>query len=141
MQTMSNPPKNSAVKPTRPKPVSLTGISSGQVKHVEGVVCPSMACACRKPKEWTDYDKLPSYVSATASAYIGCPVLICSIQDVITELAYINSRSYVGKILAREGLRYSIGLTYAQFRCATAARFQSAAQPNKRIRVGKSGSR
>jgi len=119
MQNMNIPPKKPARKPTRSIAVSPTGISSVQeAKHVEGVVCPSIACACRKPKEWTDYDKLPSYVSATASAYIGCPVLICSIQDVIIELAYINSRSYVGKILAREGLRYSIGLTFAYFRCA-----------------------
>jgi len=82
---------------------------------------------------WIDYDKLPSEVSANASADTGCPVLICAVQDVRIELAYINSLSYVGKILAREGLRSFSVLTFAPFRCAATARFQSVAQQNKKI--------
>ncbi len=66
---------------------------------------------------WVDYDKLPSDVSATASAFIGCPILYCPVQDVRIELAYINSLSFVGKILAREGLRNFSVLTFAPFRC------------------------
>ena len=67
---------------------------------------------------WVDYDKLPAGVSATASANTGCPVMICSVHDVKIELAYINSLSFVGKILAREGLRSFSVLTFAFFRCA-----------------------
>jgi len=67
---------------------------------------------------WVDYDNLPSDVSATASAFIGCPILYCSLQDVKVELAYINSLSFVGKILARKGLRNFSVLTFATFRCA-----------------------
>ena len=102
-------------------------------KEAEDVECPSKSCACRKPLEWIDYSQLPSEVSATASDYIGCPVLICPVQDVKIELAYFNALSFVGKIMARKGLRYFFALTFAPFRCVVSASSQAAIHQNKII--------
>jgi len=105
-------------------------------EEAQDVKCPSKFCSCRKPMEWIDYGQLPSDFSATAPDYIGCPVLICSVQDVKIELAYFNALSFVGKILARKGLRYFSALTFAPFRCATTAGFHATGRINQKIEQG-----
>ena len=119
-----------------PAPSRMLSISeiAAWKKTQDALECPSMTCACRKRDKWIDYNNLPAEASATASAYIGCPVLICSINEVKTELAYINSLSFVGRILARNGLRSFYVLTFASFRCLASVSFQSAAQKAKKAK-------